>query len=125
MQIKVGLGESGLANLALNRIGLEIKTFIDIENACVDTTEDDNWLFQQINAGKVILLPYREELYPYKEALADFFEQYELLVPKNVKPEQFLAERGLMQTFYDFYECKIVEKLLKWGKQNQMEFIDE
>lgn len=125
MKVKVGLGDSGIANLALNRLGVESISFIDVDNACVDVTEDVRWLCQQISEGKAILLPYCEELYTYNEAVTDFLNRFELFIPDNTKVKKFLADRGLLQTFYDFYECKIAENLLKWGKKKQIEFIDE
>ena len=123
--MKINITENRLVNQLVNESRVEIKMYIDLEHKCIDTSEDEKWLEEQINNGKVLLLPHKEELYPYKDAIKDFLCKFDLLVPDDMRVKEYLSEKGLMQTFYDFYEREIVEKLLEWCEKNQIELLTE
>lgn len=123
MKIKVDLEENELVDFVVNESKIDIQMYIDVEKECIDSSEDEQWIQEQSDKGKIIVFPCKEELYQYNEAMTDFLCEHDLSIPNKMKAKQYLAENGILQNFYDFYECKIAEKLLDWSQKNQIEFI--
>lgn len=119
MQIKM----NDIKNVMLNKPMIEDISFLDMQAQCFDSTEDGEALEKMIAEGKAIVLPYEEQLYPYGEAMGDYLDDREILIPDGMKATAYLAQHGWLDDFYEFRAEGLEKRFVAWSEKQGVQIV--
>ena len=77
-------------------------------------------LEERLEKKEVIIFPSEDELYPYNQAMKDYLNSRELVVPKEIKAMKYVAENGAKNDFYYARDEETKKRLLTWLERYQI-----
>ena len=106
--------KSDLQNL-INHPALPVTTYVNLLDRSIVVFSNE-----VVGNETLLRVPDIEELYPYNNAMEDFIDEWELIIPFKIKAGRYLKENGYIQEFYTFRNEKAVEKLSEWLDSHQI-----
>lgn len=93
----------------LNQENVYTLSYLNLDNKEIQFYGED-----EEKPKNVLLLPYKEELCSYYDAMNAFLEEYALVVSDEMSKKQYVAQSGYMPDFNVFWNKKAANTLEKW-----------
>lgn len=104
----------------INLRGVEVLSYIDRKSSLVKV-ETRNIVENLVATGEALMIPTCDDLCSYGRIMNDYLSLKEIIIPKGVKPIQYLYDNALESDFYEFRRNQLAESFGDWLEENQIE----